>query len=133
MVQKGLQISESMVVVSRRDGRGLRCSGADSRDHGAVRPSGYESSCIGGWHAALPDCSVSTPAVPFFGGVFGDARSCGGVGGAAASVSVGEGIFSVLVYRSGLLAGWWDAGVSVAWTFVASERTLHRCKACFTK
>ena len=72
--------------------------------------------------------------MPFFGGTFGDAGSCGGVGGAAASVSVGEGIFSVLSVAAGcLLAGWWDAGVSVAWTFVASERPLHRSKACFTK
>jgi len=48
------------------------------------------------------------------GGIFGDAGSCGGVGGAAASVSVSEGVFSDLVCRRGLPAGWWDAGVSVA-------------------
>ena len=45
--------------------------------------------------------------MPFFGGIVGDAGCCGGVGDAAASVSVGEGIFSDLVYRRGLLAGWW--------------------------
>ena len=43
--------------------------------------------------------------MPFFGGIYGDAGSCGGVGGAAASVSVGEGIFFVLVCRR-LLPGW---------------------------
>lgn len=43
--------------------------------------------------------------MPFFGGIIGDAGSCGGVGDAAAPVSVVEGIVSDLVYRRGL-PGW---------------------------
>ncbi len=135
VVQKGLQISKSIVVVSRRDGRGRRCSGADSRDHGVVPLSGYESSCIGGWHAALPDCaayrhqrchSSAVYSVILVAVVVSVVLLC-------PSRLVKVSFPSLSIATGCLLAGWWDAGVSVAWTFEASERTLHRCKACFTK
>ena len=103
------------------------------RHHGPVRPSGYESLYRRDGQAALPDCAA-----------YRNQRCHSSAVYTAMLVAV---VVSVVLLRPSrlvkvsfsslsvaaccLAGGWWDAGVSVAWTFVASERPPSQEQSMF--